>query len=214
MSGAASGDGRRGVVIDRDGTLIDFVRDVELGVVTPAFHPDHLRFLPGVLEALRALADAGFVLSIATNQPQAAKGQLPESAITRTNAALVARLAERGIPIARVETCLHHPDGGDGGDARLIGPCDCRKPAPGLLLTLARELGLDPARSWFVGDTPTDVRAARAAGMRSGFVTELGRCELCPGRDDSLMGAVPDVTGRSLDEVARRILERDGPDPP
>ena len=84
---------RPGVVLDRDGTLIDFVRDVELGVVTPAFHPDQLRVMPGVVEGLRALVDAGRVLAIATNQPGAAKGQITEAAIDRTMAALVARLA-------------------------------------------------------------------------------------------------------------------------
>ena len=63
----------RGVVLDRDGTLIDFYRDPELGVVTPAFHPDHVRFLPGVIDGLSILRDAGYAFAIATNQPHAAK---------------------------------------------------------------------------------------------------------------------------------------------
>lgn len=199
-------DGRAGVIFDRDGTLIDFVRDIELGVVTPAFHPDHIRFLPGVLDGARALQKAGYVISIATNQPQAAKGQLPRSAIERTNAALCHRLVDEGIVVEALFACLHHPNGGEGGDPELIKGCSCRKPAPGLLHQLIDALGLDPDRSWFVGDTPTDVRAAHAAGLRSAFVCQLGRCELCPGRDEAFEAARPDLVGATIEEVARRIV--------
>ena len=90
-----------------------------------------------MVEGLRALRDAGYVLAIATNQPGAAKGQVPRAAIERTNRALVARLAEHGIVIAAVATCLHHPDGGPGGDPALARACDVpQAPAPGLLLEL------------------------------------------------------------------------------
>jgi D-glycero-D-manno-heptose 1,7-bisphosphate phosphatase len=92
---------RRGVVLDRDGTIVDVVRDAELGVVVTAFHPAQLRLLPGALDGMRRLADAGFALAIATNQPGAAKGQIPLRAIERTNRALVELLREAGVPIAR-----------------------------------------------------------------------------------------------------------------
>ena len=173
---------RRGVILDRDGTLIDFHRDAELGAVVSAFHPDQIRWLPGVIEGLRALAGAGFTLAIATNQPGAAKGQVPWSAIARTNAALVARLASEGIIVEEVAVCGHHPEGGPGGDPLLVRPCDCRKPAPGLLIALARSPDLDVAQSWMVGDTDADVGAARRAGMRSGLLLDDRRCELCPGK--------------------------------
>jgi len=142
----------KGIIVDRDGTLIDFHRDAELGAVVSAFHPDQIRWLPGVLEGLRALAGAGFALAIATNQPGAAKGQIPLEAIHRTNGALVAMLAAQGIAIAAVQTCTHHPDGGPGGDPTLVGPCRCRKPEPGMLIDLCAELGLEAAASWMIGD--------------------------------------------------------------
>lgn len=173
---------RRGAILDRDGTLIDFHRDAELGAVVSAFHPAQIRLLPGVIAGLHALADAGFALAIATNQPGAAKGQIPWAAIERTNAALVALLAREGITIAEVAVCGHHPEGGPGGDEALVRACDCRKPAPGLLLALAGSLDLDVAQSWMIGDTDADVGAARRAGMRAGLLLDTGRCELCPGR--------------------------------
>jgi D-glycero-D-manno-heptose 1,7-bisphosphate phosphatase len=199
---------QRGIVLDRDGTLIDVVRDADLGVITPAFHPDQLRLLPGVIEGLRELSAAGFLLAIATNQPGAAKGQLPRAAIERTNLALVELLRAAGVAIAATRTCLHHPDGGPGGDATLVGPCACRKPAPGMLLEIAAELDLDPRTSWMIGDSAADVEAARAAGMRSGLVFDTRRCELCPLRDGPAGG--PDAAAATLDALARMIVASGG----
>lgn len=198
---------RRAAILDRDGTLIDFHRDAELGAVVSAFHPSQLRLLPGVLEGLRVLSGAGFLLAIATNQPGAAKGQIPRSAIARTNEALIAMLAAEGISIAAIAVCEHHPDGGPGGDASLVGPCACRKPAPGLLLDLARELALDPASTWMIGDSAADVEAARRAGMRAGLILETLRCELCPLRvGEERLAVSPDRVAPRLDVLARAIV--------
>ncbi|WP_437616452.1 HAD-IIIA family hydrolase [Sorangium sp. So ce834] len=196
---------RRGIVLDRDGTLIDVVRDPELGVVVTAFHPDQIRLLPGALEGLRRLADAGFLLAIATNQPGAAKGQVPWGAIERTNRALVDGLRAAGVEIAALAVCPHHPEGGPGGDPALIGPCDCRKPKPGMLAGLARDLDLDVAASWMIGDAPSDVAAARAVGMRAGLLLDRRRCELCPLRGEADLPC-PDRAAPRLDLLAAEIL--------
>ncbi len=200
---------RPAAIVYRDGTLIDFHRDAALGAVVSAFHPDQIRLLPGAIEGLRLLADAGFTLAIATNQPGAAKGQIPRSAIARTNQALVEVLRAQGITIAGLAVCEHHPEGGPGGDVSLIGPCECRKPAPGLLLQLARELSLDPAETWMLGDTAADIEAARRAGMRAGLILETQRCELCPLRvGDERAQVSPDRVAPRLDLLARSILAR------
>ncbi|WP_433936969.1 HAD-IIIA family hydrolase [Sorangium cellulosum] len=196
---------RRGIVLDRDGTLIDVVRDPELGVVVTAFHPDQIRVLPGVIEGLRRLSDAGFLLAIATNQPGAAKGQVPWAAIERTNRALVDLLREAGVAIAALAACPHHPEGGPGGDPALIGPCACRKPEPGMLTSIARDLDLDVATSWMIGDAPSDVAAARAAGMRAGLLLDRRRCELCPLRGEAELPC-PDRAAPRLDLLAAEIL--------
>jgi D-glycero-D-manno-heptose 1,7-bisphosphate phosphatase len=151
-------------ILDRDGTIVESVRAAD-GAITSAFEPDQLKFLPGALDGLRAIADAGFLLTIATNQPGAAKGQATLDQIARTNTALIAMLADAGIAIASIEVCLHHPVGGPGGDLALVGPCACRKPQPGMLLTLLARHGADPATSWMIGDSPVDLEAGQAAGV-------------------------------------------------
>ncbi len=197
-------------ILDRDGTIIDVVRDEETGAISVAFHPDQLRLLPGAIDGMTALQDAGFLLAIATNQPAPAKGQFSAGAVRRTNDALVARLAAEGIRIAAVEVCMHHPDGGSGGDASLVGACECRKPKPGMLNALVERLAADRARSWMIGDAESDVEAGRAAGMATALVFALNRCELCPLRAGpaALSRAIPDAHGATLLEVAGAILRR------
>ena len=190
-------------ILDRDGTLIDVVRDEETGAIVTAFHPDQLRLLPGAVEGLHALARAGFVLAMATNQPGPAKGQISRSAVARTNAALLALLQAQGVTIAAVEVCEHHPQGGPGGDPELVRACDCRKPGSGMLRSLLARLGGDPARSWAIGDSAADVEAGRGAGVRTAILVPGARCELCPLRSRPGLGA--DVQGATLLEVAEAI---------
>jgi D-glycero-D-manno-heptose 1,7-bisphosphate phosphatase len=201
-----------GVILDRDGTLVDFVRDAEHGVVTPAFHPDQLRLLPGVLEGLQALTEAGLKLGIATNQPDAAKGRVPVEAIERTNRALVALLRDEGIPVSALESCLHHPDGAPGGPPSLIGPCSCRKPKPGMLLSIAEKWGRKPAELWMLGDTAADLGAAVAAGMPCALLLPVRRCELCSFTGEASSERRPDLTSDRFDLLADKLIaaEQDG----
>jgi D-glycero-D-manno-heptose 1,7-bisphosphate phosphatase len=192
-------------ILDRDGTIIDVVRDEETGAITVAFHPDQLRLLAGAVEGMRALEAGGFTLAIASNQPAPAKGQFSADAVRRTNDALVARLAAEGVRIASVEVCMHHPDGGQGGDPALVQRCDCRKPKPGMLNTLVDRLAADRARTWMIGDGAGDLEAGRAAGVRTALVFASNRCELCPLRAGP-GGLLPDVYGPTLVEIAHGIL--------
>jgi D-glycero-D-manno-heptose 1,7-bisphosphate phosphatase len=196
---------RRAAILDRDGTLIDFYRDPELGVVTPAFHPDHLRLMPGVVDGLRLLHDAGWLLAVATNQPDAAKGRLPRAAIERTNEALVTQLAQAGIPIAAFEVCLHYPDAIEGCDPALITRCGCRKPLGGMLDAIVARLGLAREASWMIGDTAADAGAAQAAGVRAGLLLPAPRCELCPIAPAAAAYPVHASAPR-LDELARLVV--------
>ncbi len=185
----------KGVILDRDGTLVDVVRDEETGVITTAFHPSQLRLLSGVVEGLRELAAAGFSLSIATNQPGPAKGHFSAKAVESTNAALVEMLAKENVQIAHVAVCMHHPS---------VGPCDCRKPKPGMLNEIIDASRLDRARSWMVGDTTTDVEAGVAANVKTGLLFDTKRCELCPLRNGPAVKA--DAHAATFAELAKLII--------
>jgi D-glycero-D-manno-heptose 1,7-bisphosphate phosphatase len=195
---------RPGVILDRDGTLIDVVRDEETGTVSVAFHPNQLRLLPGVLEGLALLSAAGFGFAIATNQPGPAKGQFSRAAVENTNRALLDMLSSSGITIAALEVCLHHPSGGPGGDSSLVGECTCRKPKPGLLLNAVQRAGFDASRTWMIGDSTADVLAARAAHLRAALVFATNRCEICPLRSGPEVR--PDLVAARFDELASAIL--------
>ena len=103
-----------------------------------------------------------------------------------------ARFAERGAPLAAVYHCPHHPTMGLG---ELRRACDCRKPAPGMLLQAQRELDLDLARSVFFGDKCDDMRAGQAAGV--GLRVLLGKDALAI-PDEPCADAPPHRRYRSL----------------
>jgi D-glycero-D-manno-heptose 1,7-bisphosphate phosphatase len=120
--------------------------------------------------------------------------------VRRTNEALVAKLAREGVTVAAVEVCMHHPEGGEGGDPALVGPCACRKPKPGLIERLVTRFAADRASSWMIGDARSDIEAGRTA-----LVFATARCELCPLKGGPA-ALVPDVHGATLVEVAAAIV--------
>ncbi|HEV3474444.1 MAG TPA: HAD family hydrolase [Actinomycetota bacterium] len=141
---------RAAVFLDRDGTLIE-----ERGHLGD---PNDVVVLPGVPDALRTLAGGGFALVVATNQAGVARGLFTEADVDAVNRRIAEVLGEQGIRLDGWYFCPHHPD--------LTGPCQCRKPGPGMLLAATQDLNLDLQRSWMVGDHPTDVQAGQAAGAR------------------------------------------------
>jgi D-glycero-D-manno-heptose 1,7-bisphosphate phosphatase len=193
---------RKAAFLDRDGVLVEILRDPELGVLYSAFHPDQLRPTRGALESLLRLGQLGYLRVVVTNQPGPAKGHFPFSQLERMHQ----RLRELfDGEIDAVYHCPHHPEGGPGGDPALVMRCECRKPKPGMLLQAAREHAIDLAASLIIGDSPDDVRAGRAAGVRTVLING-GRCELCPNRGPD--AAPPDGTVSSLPEAVDWIASR------
>jgi|TARA_R110001606_G_scaffold200159_2_gene348089 histidinol-phosphate phosphatase family protein len=166
------------VLLDRDGTInIDrkYLGD-----------PAGLEFLPGAIEGLTALRDAGAVLAIVTNQSGIGRGMFDREQADTVNEHLVNMLAAHGIEIAHVALCPHAPDDG----------CDCRKPAPGLALEAAEATGLPLENAWVIGDKTSDTGLADAVGARGVLIT-----------GDPLASPAEHFTAADLVEAAGIILE-------
>jgi D-glycero-D-manno-heptose 1,7-bisphosphate phosphatase len=146
---------RRAVFLDRDGVINRAVE--RAGLPYPPASVAEFEILPGVAEACVRLKKAGFVLVVATNQPDVGRGTMARSVVDEIHAHLLAQL-----PVDRVEVCFHPGQG--------ASDCDCRKPKPGMLRRAARELGLDLAQSWMVGDRWRDIDCGHAAGCRTVFI--------------------------------------------
>lgn len=181
---------RPAVFLDRDGTLnAPVVRD---GAPYPPAKLDEFVLLPGAAEACRTLHAAGYVLVVATNQPDVGRGTTPASLVD----AMHARLCEWIPEIARIEVCFAPGQGLDHPENRR------RKPEPGMLLDAAAALGLDLARSWMVGDRWRDIDCGARAGVRTVFL-DLGYQEK--------LRATPDFTVPNLAAAARIILANPRP---
>jgi D-glycero-D-manno-heptose 1,7-bisphosphate phosphatase len=149
----------RAVFLDRDGTLVEEV---------PYLHdPERVVLLAGA-GALAGLAAAGYALVVVTNQSGVARGRYDEAAVGAVHRRLAELLAGVGVRLDAVLYCPHHPEGTVPGYARA---CRCRKPGPGMLEAASTRLGLDLAASFLIGNHPTDVGAAAAAGVTPLFVT-------------------------------------------
>jgi D-glycero-D-manno-heptose 1,7-bisphosphate phosphatase len=120
----------------------------------------------GAVDGLRLLSDAGIRLSVATNQSGVGRGFFPSEAVAEVHDHMIREAARLGARVDAVFLCPHAPEDG----------CDCRKPAPGLLLSAVEASGVPIAETVAIGDAPRDIEAARGAGVRAMLVrTGKGR---------------------------------------
>ncbi|MBX3355552.1 MAG: HAD-IIIA family hydrolase [Phycisphaeraceae bacterium] len=180
---------RRAVFLDRDGTLVD--NDADLGDAAG------VRLLAEVARGCALLCTAGWALVVVTNQGGVARGAYDEAAVDRVHAELERQLCEAtGLP--RVLDAFYHcPFHPEGVVPRYRREHPWRKPAPGMLLAAARDLDLDLAQCWMVGDAERDVLAGRSAGARTIRVAD----------DPSSIRATTaaDFVDRTLIDAAKRI---------
>lgn len=140
--------------LDRDGVV-----NMDRGYV---FRAADFEFVPGTLDAARVLKTIGFALVVVTNQSGIARGFYGVEQFVELTEWMKQVFSAHGAPLDGVYYCPHHPSEGVAPYRR---DCPCRKPAPGLLLDAARDLGIDLKRSVLFGDKASDMQAALAAGV-------------------------------------------------
>jgi D-glycero-D-manno-heptose 1,7-bisphosphate phosphatase len=139
-----------GIFIDRDG-VINERRPGDYVVKWPQFI-----FMPGIRAALKQLASLQLPMIIVSNQAAIGKGLLDPPGLEAITAQMNQELLADGTKLAAAYFCPHKP----------ADDCNCRKPKPAMLLAAAKDFNIDLSRSIFIGDSESDVLAARAAGCR------------------------------------------------
>lgn len=186
---------RPAVFLDRDGTMNE-----DVGYLSAL---SHLTLYPWTVDAVRLLNRAGYAVVVVTNQGGIGRRMIRPEFIPELHAVMAARLERGGAHVDGWYHCPHHP-------AALIEElridCRCRKPQAGMLLDAARDLLLDPTRSWVIGDKWLDVQLGQRVGARSILVrTGWGRLE----EDLRPAGQTVDAICDTLAEAVSTILARD-----
>ena len=186
---------QRAVFLDRDGVINYNVLNPATGEFESPLTAGDFAFIPGSLDAMRALRRAGFLLFLVSNQPNVAKGKSTLEQLSTIHQKFVSGLAVAGIDFTRFYYCLHHPQGIVSGYS---GPCECRKPSPYFLLTAGSQFDLCLRRSWMVGDRQTDIECGKAAGARTIFIQSAESHYSC--------ATHPDTVAPDIRTAARLIL--------
>jgi D-glycero-D-manno-heptose 1,7-bisphosphate phosphatase len=191
--------GGAAVFLDRDGVLNELVADPESGQFESPLRTSQVRLIRGASAAAAALKAAGYALVCVTNQPAAAKAKTTLAELDAIQQRVRELLAAEGAQLDAWRMCPHHPD---GVVPELSAACDCRKPAPGMLIDAARELGLELAASWLIGDTDSDVAAGAAAGCRTILIENPDSSHKRTG------GSRATLLARDLEDAAAQLLAR------
>jgi len=146
----------KAIFLDRDDTLIE-----DPGYVN---HPDQVRLLDGVPEALKELRTLDYKLIVVSNQSAVARGIVSEKVLSEIHDRLKQVLAEQGAYLDQIYYCPYHPE---AAIPKYRKDSDWRKPNPGMMLTAADEMDIDLSQSWCIGDSSQDIEAGLRAGCRT-----------------------------------------------
>jgi D-glycero-D-manno-heptose 1,7-bisphosphate phosphatase len=176
------------IFMDRDGTVSE-----EVGYM---YHAGLYKPFPWTGEAVRRINESGMKAVLITNQSGVGRGYFTEAAVHEVHGILEQDLARFNARFDAIYFCPHHPDDN----------CECRKPKPGMLLRASREMNIDLAASYMIGDRYVDVNAAHAAGARSVLVCSGdGRSEFA--RYSGMPGPQPRAIAQNLLHAVDAILK-------
>ncbi|MEE8638244.1 MAG: D-glycero-beta-D-manno-heptose 1,7-bisphosphate 7-phosphatase [Candidatus Margulisiibacteriota bacterium] len=180
----------KAVFLDRDGTIVE-----DVGYMNS---PEQIQFIPGSIEAIKTLNEAGYKVVIISNQAGVARGLVTEDMLQTIDKVLHKGILNGGAHLDGIYYCPHHPEHG-------VYPykqaCECRKPHPGLIKRAYRDLDIDLSQSYMIGDKASDIQAGKGAGTKTVFVTS-GRGK----EEKKKLKEKPDHVADNLLEAVKWIL--------
>ena len=176
---------KKAIFLDRDGVI-----NKEVGYLS---NPDDFELIEGAVEALKLLKQKGYLLIVITNQAAIARGYITEKFLKSIHEMMIKRLKQNGVELDDIYYCPHHPD--------FTGPCDCRKPNPGMILKAELKYNIDLINSYMIGDTLNDIQTGKSARCKTVLVlTGYGKEE-----QNKIGQIVPDMIFKNLKEFAINI---------
>ncbi len=159
---------RPAIFLDRDGVIS---KEVNL-----LCKPEQLELIEGVADAIRLINQKGYLAVVVTNQPVIARNLCSIEELEYIHEKLETLLGEEQAYLNAIYYCPHHPDSGYPEERKEYKiKCECRKPAPGMLLKAARDWNIDMENSYMIGDRETDIIAGRNAGCKDSILIETNR---------------------------------------
>lgn len=183
----------KAIFLDRDGTLIE-----DPGYLN---HPEQVKLLEGVAEALIELRNMGYMLIVVTNQSAVARGIVSEKVLGEIHNRLRQLLTERGAYLDQIYYCPYHPD---GVIPKYRKESEWRKPNPGMLLAASEDMDIDLSQSWKIGDSSSDIEAGFRAGCKTILVNRMSRYKTTLGKPDE---PKPDYKSVNMKEAVNIIKQ-------
>jgi mannose-1-phosphate guanylyltransferase/phosphomannomutase len=156
------------VFLDRDGVI-----NKEVNLLNK---PEQMELIEGSAEAIRYINERGYLAIVVTNQPVIARNLCTFEELDQIHAKLETLLGEEHAYLNDIYICPHHPDAGYPEERKEYKiKCNCRKPAPGLLLKAAEDWNIDMAHSLMIGDQNRDYEAGINAGVKESIKIETNK---------------------------------------
>lgn len=160
----------KAIFFDRDGVLTKLVLNKQSGEYEPPKNEDDVKLLRYVIESLKKLNKAGYLLILVSNQPDYAKGKSTLTALREVHRRFNLLLNMHGVYFNRFYYCYHHPK---SIIAEYSYNCECRKPKPLFLFKAKKAFDIDLENSWMVGDRDIDIECGKAAGTKTILIDEI-----------------------------------------
>jgi len=159
---------RPAVFLDRDGVINE-----EVNLLNKA---EQMELIPGAAEAIRLINQSGYLAIVVTNQPVIARNLCSFDELDAIHQKMESLLGSEGAYINALYLCPHHPDGGYPEERKEYKiKCECRKPAPGMLLKAAKDWNIDLSESFMIGDSERDYQAGENAGVKESILIETNK---------------------------------------